>query len=613
MTEGRKIAAILVSDIVGFSRMAGEEEERTLARLRALRGDIVDPAIAAHGGRIVKSTGDGVIAEFRSVVEATRCAIEVQNSLADRNEGLAAERRILLRIGINLGDVVEEAVGDLMGDGVNVAARLQAICEPGGVCLSAAAYEQVRDKLPETFVDLGEKSLKNIARPVRAYTLDLTKRVQGRSPKAHTLRRGLALLIASVLVVLLGVAGGIQHVFVGSKVTAPIPHVSIVVLPFKNLSNDPSQDYFADGVTDNLTTDLSRIRNAVVIARNTAFTYKGKDVDAKQIGRDLGVRYVLEGSVQREQNRVRVNAQLIDAESGNHLWADRFEEDMGDLFKLQDEVVGRLANALDFQLLKAESEKGARSNNPDAIDLDMRAVAYLWHEQTKESMVEARSLFVKALALDPSFADALAGLAWTYVYDYMFGWTSPDTDYDAKIFGLTNRSIELVPNHAYGYAAKAMYLIFSDRPREALDVTDVGLGRNPNASLLYLQRSMAETSLGRFEQAKSDAQQALKLEPRGPLSIWAYQALGDAELGLENYEAAAHNYQSSREAGIPDLTLDISLAAAEALVGRMDEAKIALADAFRIKPDLTIKWRAAHGTNIPALFEGLRKAGLPEE
>jgi adenylate cyclase len=611
MPETRKVAAIVVADIVGYSRLASTDEERTLARLRMLRSDLIDPTIALHKGRLVKRTGDGAVVEFRSVVEAARCAIEIQNGLAERNAGLPPDKRIEARIGIHLGDVVEEADGDLMGDGVNVAARLQAICEPAGVCLSAAAYEQVRDKIPETFVDLGEKSLKNIPRPVRAYGLDATKHAQRGLPKLEPRRRGFALLIASIVVVILA-AAGIEHSFFGSRATVPAPHVSIVVLPFKNLSNDAAQDYFADGVTDNLTTDLSRIRNASVIARNTAFTYKGKDVDVKQVGRDLGVRYVLEGSVQREQDRVRVNAQLIDAETGSHLWADRFEQNTGDLFKLQDEVVGRIANALDFQLLKAESDKAAHSTNPDAIDLDMRAVAYLWRQQTKDSMIEARGLFEKALALDPNFADAMAGLAWTYVYDYMFGWTSPDTDYDAKIFGLTNHSIELVPNNAYGYAAKAIYLIFSGRPREGLDVTDAGLARNPNSSILYLQRSMAETSLGEFEKAKSDAQQALKLEPRGPLSIWGRQALGDAELGLGNYEAAAQSYPLSKEAGIPDLTLDISLAAAEAMVGRMDEAKIALADALRIKPDLTVKWRTEHGSNIPAIFEGLRKAGLPE-
>jgi adenylate cyclase len=612
MTEGRKLAAILVSDIVGFSRMAGEDEERTLARLRALRGDLVDPAIAAHGGRIIKSTGDGVIAEFRSVVEAARCAIEVQSSLADRNEGIAAERRIVLRIGIHLGDVVEEADGDLMGDGVNVAARLQAICQPGGVCLSSAAYEQVRDKLPESFVDLGEKSLKNIPRPVRTYALDVAKRARPRSAKAPA-RRRLAVAIVAAIVALLAVLGGVQHAFFGSRLTARAPHVSIVVLPFKNLSNDPSQDYFADGVTDNLTTDLSRIRNAVVIARNTAFTYKGKDVDARQIGKDLGVRYVLEGSVQREQNRVRVNAQLIDAETGNHLWADRFEEDIGDLFKLQDEVVGRLANALDFQLLKAESEKASRSGNPDAIDMDMRAVAYLWRPLTKESMIESRALFEKALALDPDFADAMAGLAWTYVDDYMNGWTSPDTNYDDKIFKLTERSIELVPNNAYAYAAKALYLILTNRADQALAATNAGLEHNPNSSMLFLQRCFAESALGRFEQARSDALETLKLEPRGPLTSLARLRLAEAELGMGNYQAAVETYEIAKEEGSTELALYVGTAAAEALVGRMTEAETALAEARRMNPHLSVQWQMTHGPNIPALFEGLRKAGLSDE
>ena len=296
---------------------------------------------------------------------------------------------------------------------------------------------------------------------------------------------------------------------------AKAEHVSIVVLPFANLSGDPSQDYFADGITENLTTDLSRIRNSVVIARNTAFTYKGKSIDAKEVGKELGVRYVLEGSVQREQNRVRVNAQLIDAESGVHLWAGRFEESIADLFKLQDEVVARLANALDFQLLKAEAVKGARSRNPDAIDLDMRGVALLWLPTiTKESNNTSRALLEQALKIDPNFADALAGEAWTYVYEYIYGWTNPETDYDAKILGLADRSIALDPDNAYGYAAKTYYLSNSNCPSEALGVANTGLVHNPNNAVLHGMRSGAEAALGRFEAAKSDAQQYLRLDPR---------------------------------------------------------------------------------------------------
>ena len=391
MAETRKIAAILVADIVGYSRLAGADEDRTLARLRGLRSDLIDPAIAAHHGRIVKRTGDGSIVEFRSVVDAVRCAIEVQNGLVERNAGLPPERRIEFRVGIHLGDVVEEADGDLMGDGVNIAARLEGIARPGAICLSEQAYWQVKGRLDLKVTDLGPIELKNIAEPIRVYSLQVGEPAAAKpaDPKKRSSSAPLALGIAALVMLL---AASAWYVLVANRPAAvatspPAPvasnaaapaeakHLSIVVLPFTNLSGDPRQDYFADGITDNLTTDLSRIRNSFVIARNTAFTYKGKSVDAKEIGKELGVRYVLEGSVQRDQNRVRVNAQLIDAETGAHLWADRFDEDVADLFKLQDQVVVRLANTLGIELVKAEAEKGARSKNPDAVDLTMRGWA----------------------------------------------------------------------------------------------------------------------------------------------------------------------------------------------------------------------------------------------
>ena len=335
MTEARKLAAILVADVVGYSRLAGMDEERTLARLRALRSDLIDPAIAAHRGRIVKRTGDGSMIEFRSVVDAVRCAIEVQTGMVERNAGLPPERRIMFRVGIHLGDVVEETDGDLMGDGVNIAARLEGACEPGGILLSNAAYEHARDRVKETFVDLGEKTFKNIARPVRVY--------------AHRMGSDGAALAPSV---------------------APVeklepPRLSLVVLPFANIGGDPEQEYFVDGVTESLTTDLSRISGAFVIGRSTAFTYKGKAVDLKQIGRELNVRYVLEGSVQRGGNRMRVNVQLIDAEIGNHVWAERFEKPLADLLDMQDEIVARLANTLNAQLIAAEARRVEQAPNPE--------------------------------------------------------------------------------------------------------------------------------------------------------------------------------------------------------------------------------------------------------
>jgi adenylate cyclase len=314
MAETRKLAAILAADVVGYSRLAGSDEERTLARLRALRSDLIDPTIAVHHGRVVKRTGDGVLIEFRSVVDAVRCAIEVQNGMVERNAGLPPERRIEFRVGVHLGDVVEESDGDLMGDGVNIAARLEGIADAGGICLSEDAYRQVRDRIKEAFIDLGEKDLKNIARPVRAYALRIGSVGATTAPRASEPDK-----------------------------SGP-PRLSIVVLPFANLGGDPEQEYFVDGVTESLTTDLARISGSFVIGRNTAFTYKGKHVDLKQIGRELNVRYALEGSVQRSGNRLRVNVQLIDAETGAHLWAERFDKAVADLFDMQDEIVARLAS-----------------------------------------------------------------------------------------------------------------------------------------------------------------------------------------------------------------------------------------------------------------------------
>ena len=337
MSETRKIAAILVSDVVGYSQLAGMDEDRTLARLRALRSDLIDPTISVHRGRIVKRTGDGSVIEFRSVVDAVRCAIEVQHAMVERNTGVALDKRIEFRIGIHLGDVVEETDGDLMGDGVNIAARLEGVCEPGEICLSEDAYRQVKGQLDLAVTDLGQTQLKNIAEPIRVYSLRVgvsaqPKPVMLTGPLAPKKRSALMPLAAALAALLILIGGGMwwflnanRPVAVASKAPPEAAQLSIVVLPFANLSGDPAQDYLADALTDELTTALGRIRDSFVSARNTAFAYKGKPVDANAIGKDLGVRYVLEGSVQPSGNQVRVNAQLIDTDSGAHLWADQFE------------------------------------------------------------------------------------------------------------------------------------------------------------------------------------------------------------------------------------------------------------------------------------------------
>jgi adenylate cyclase len=639
MAETRKLAAILCSDVVGYSRLAGADEDRVLARLRALRSDLVDPTIAVHNGRVVKRTGDGAIVEFRSVVDAVRCAIEVQNAMVERNAGVPEDRRIVFRIGIHLGDVVEESDGDLMGDGVNIAARLEGVAAPGAICLSEDAYRQVRGRLDLAVTDLGLTQLKNIAEPVWAYSLQigvpgvakLVTEAKSQEPKKRSALPALAVGIAALLVV---ITAGALHFFaakgpaaffarapptpVASSQPADAKHLSIVVLPFANLSNDPSQDYFADGVTENLTTDLSRIRNSFVIARNTAFTLKGKSIDAREIGKELGVRYVLEGSVQRDQNRVRVNAQLIDAETDAHLWADRFEENVADLFKLQDQVVARLANALSYELVRAEAETGAHSKNPDVIDLVMRGNAASWRffqQPTKDDNIAIRALYEQALQIDPNDADALVGVAQTYLSEYAFGSANPETDYDAKILGQVDRSIALDRDNPPAYWVKSGYLTMTRRPNEALRAADAGLAIDPNYATLLAQRSNAETYLGQFEQAKSDVQQAIRLSPRDPrIGRW-HNFIAAAELGLGHFDAVIEESSKAIDTGYKVFYSYLNLAAGHALKGDMDEAKTAMAEARRLNPQLSVKWLTEHGIqpHLQPRFDALRKAGLPEE
>jgi TolB-like protein/class 3 adenylate cyclase len=382
MAETRKLAAILAADVAGYSKLAGADEERTLARLRALRSDLIDPTIAVHHGRVVKRTGDGILIEFRSVVDAVRGAIEVQNGMVERNAGLPPERRIEFRVGIHLGDVVEEADGDLMGDGVNIAARLEGIAAPGTICLSEDAYRQVKARLDLAVNDLGAIQLKNIAEPVRVYLLQV-----GVQPQAKVTAQA------------------------KSPSASTSPRLSIVVLPFANLGGDPEQEYFVDGVVESLTTDLSRISGTFVIARNTAFTYKGKHVDLKQVGRELNVRYVLEGSVQRGGTRLRVNVQLIDAETGNHLWAERFDKPVADLFDMQDEIVARLANQLGTELIIAEARRAEEAPHPDSMDFYFQGEAWANKGYAPENVAQARSHMERALAVDPTNVEALVGIA----------------------------------------------------------------------------------------------------------------------------------------------------------------------------------------------------------
>jgi adenylate cyclase len=379
MTETRKLAAILAADVVGYSRLATADEDRTLARLRTLRSDLIDPTIAVHHGRVVKRAGDGILVEFRSVVDAVRCAVEIQNGMVERNLGLPPERRIELRCGVHLGDIVEEGDGDLMGDGVNIAARLEGVAKPGTICLSEDAYRQVKSRLDLVVSDLGAQSLKNIAEPVRVYSLEVGKSPEKPAKPAKPKQRSMFALLTTGIIAILAIGAGIWLAIRPTRdpeISSTTPRLSIVVLPFANLSGDPTQDYLADALTEGLTTSLSRISGTFVIARSTAFSYKGKPVDVKQIGRDLNVRYVLEGSEQHIGGQIRVNAQLIDAGTGAHLWADQFDAERADLLQMQDEIITRLSWPLQIRLVDVDAARLARTTpeNLDAQDLAMRCL-----------------------------------------------------------------------------------------------------------------------------------------------------------------------------------------------------------------------------------------------
>ena len=583
MSETRKLAAILVSDIVGYSRLAGADEDRILARLRTLRSDLIDPTIAVHHGRIVKRTGDGSIIEFRSVVDAVRCAIEVQNGMAERNVGLPADRRIEFRVGIHLGDVVEESDGDLMGDGVNIAARLEGVAKPGCIALSEDAYRQVKTRLDLKVRDLGLTQLKNIVEPLHVYSLEV-------SQPTHTMPAPLAT----------------------GEASRPT-RLSIVVLPFINLGGDPEQEYFADGVTENLTTDLSRIRGAFVIARNTAFTFKGKPVNVKKLGRDLNVRYVLEGSIQRGVGRIRVNVQLIDAEADRHLWGERFDKPIIDLFDMQDEIVARLANTLNAQLTAAEAGRAERVANPDSMDFYFQGRAWFDKGWTPEIVRKAREFFEKALAVDADNGQALGGLALCYAIDFQRDWRVAGIDYEQEIFGSADRALALDRDNTLAYLAKAWYFNGCFRPSDARRVIDAGLSIDPNSAPLFSLRSITNSYLSQFEQAKSDILTAMRLSPRDPsLSQWRNH-LADAELGLGHLDTSIEESSKAIDGGYRVFYSYLNLAAARGMKGDIEQAKKALAEALRLNPKLSVRWINERKPILQVAVESLRKAGLPEQ
>jgi len=642
MSESRKLAAILVSDVVGYSRLAGADEDRTLARLRGLRSDLIDPAVAAHHGRIVKRTGDGSIIEFRSVVDAVRCAIEVQNGLIERNAGVPEDRRIEFRVGIHVGDVVEESDGDLMGDGVNIAARLEGIAKPGAICLSEDAFRQVSGRLEMEVTDLGATQLKNIDRPIRAYSLQVgvpakPKPATSANPSETKRRSRLAPLLAALAALLVVIAGGAwwflnanRPASVATKMPAEAARLSMVVLPFANLSGDPGQDYLVDALTDELTTNLSRLPGSFVIARNTAMTFKGKPIDAKEIGKDLAVRYVLEGSVQPSGDRMRVNAQLIDAGSGAHLWAEQFDTPRADLLQTQDAIVAHLAIKLDFQLTQAEAARLKRTPaaNRDAEDLALQCEAGEWRAGGIGKEAEAAyALCDQALAIDPNSVRALLILGEKFFLSAQTGVSGDPKGDLERADELASKALALEPDWAWSHRLKGDILGWQTRFQESIAEYERALALEPSNVYAALGLGWVHLRRGEFDKSPEFFDKAILASPDDPTVAHFYGGKAFANFGLKRYDQAIE-FARQAIAINPNYTQYIHtiLVAALALTGHDAEAREALQRYLALPSTGSLKTIAAfkayyssQGGDPPRLeanervYDGLRKAGMPEE
>jgi TolB-like protein/class 3 adenylate cyclase len=576
----RRLTAILAADVAGYSRLIGADEEGTLAQLKAHRRALIDPKIEEHQGRIVKTTGDGMLVEFGSIVGAVRCAVEVQRGMVARNADLPQEKRIEFRVGIHFGDIIIDG-GDVFGDGVNLAARLEGLAEPGGICVSARVQEDARGKLDITFEDAGEQQLKNIAWPLRVYRVRVSGAVAGLRP------------------------------------ALPLPDKpSIAVLPFQNMSGDPEQEYFADGMVEEIITGLSRIRWLFVIARNSTFTYKGRAVDVKQVGRELGVRYVLEGSVRKGANRVRITAQLIDSSTGAHLWADRFEGTLDDIFDLQDQVTTSVLGAIAPKLEQAEIERAKRkpTESLDAYDFFLRGMAS-FYRGTSQS--EALRLFHKAIELDPEFASAYGMAAWCYVQRKNWGKMSDPPEEIAEAAWLSQQAVELGQDNAVALCSGGFALAQMVGSLETgAALIDRALVLDPNLAAAWFVSGWVRVYLGQPEAAIESFARAMRLNPLDPLLFVMQTGTAAAHFLAGRYhDASSWAEQSVRQNPnyLPALRMT---AASHALAGRLAQARKAMARVREIDPAVRI-------TNLTHLVpfrrpedfaryaEGLRIAGLP--
>ncbi len=601
----RRLAAILANDVVGYSRLIRADEEGTIAALKALRADIIDPKLAEHHGRIVKLMGDGMLAEFASVVDAVRAAVETQQAVTEHNSGLPEDKRIKFRVGINLGDVVIDG-DDIQGDGVNVAARLEGLAKPGGICISGSVHEQVRDRTDFKFEDLGEQEVNNIDRPVRVWR--------------WIADAGLAESISSA-----PAAAGEPHssvVGTGNDTDGqPRPaRAAIAVLPFDNLSDDPEQEYFADGITEDIITALSHVRTFSVLARNSTFVYKGKSVDAKDIGNVLGVHYLVEGSVRRAGDRVRVSAQLIDATSGDHLWAERYDGTLDDIFDLQDRITSTIVGTIEPELVRAEGLRlhGKPPDNMDAYDYLLRGVAYM-HKLTPEDTKKGLACFEKAIELDPKYGRAYAFAAWCYRRDVQQrGLASLSEGDRRKATDLARKALRCDRNDPFVLAyAGRIFAFIGGNFDEALALTDRALSMHPNSHRFWSGKAKFHAFRGDTAEAIAAAEHAIAVSPHEP-AIWvAYWSIAEAHLQELRYEEAVDFAKRAIRHNEHVGPAYYILAAASAHLGKEADAQEALAAALKINPGMTVQtfpenYQVAQFKNLDAYLDGLRKAGLPE-
>ena len=582
----RRLAAIFAADVVGYSRLTEADELGTHAALIGHRSDAIEPNIAAHEGRVVKTTGDGILAEFGSVIDAVQCAVDIQRLMAQRNSGVAAERRI----GINVGDVIVED-DDIYGDGVNVAARLEGLAEPGGICMSRSARDQIRDKLDLQLEDLGEQEVKNIARPVRVFRVDL----RHEEAPAH------------------GASAAVQAV----EPALSLPdRPSVAVLPFDNMSGDPEQEYFVDGMTEDIITDLSKISGLFVIARNSVFAYKGKPTDIQEVSRKLGVRFVIEGSVRKSGDRVRINAQLVDGTTGGHLWAERYDRKLEDIFAVQDEVAQHIIEALRVRLTQDERARLERrgTENLEAYDFYLRG-RDLFRRFAREDNAQARALYERATALDPTFAAAWAGVAATHGLDAINQWSdAPQASSELSTL-LAHKSAALDDAEPLAHSLLAMNLLWSRDHDQALVEAERAIALDPNSSGGYLAHGQVLDYTGRHAEAIEQFDRVMRLDPED--SNMVLHLTAHAHFMLGRYEEAAALLRRRIARNPATDASRVLLAAAYGHLGSLDDARTAWREALGVNPDYSLEHRRKilpykDPAQFERIVEGLAKAGLPE-